>query len=390
MDDDRIHGLIGTIYDAALDPGRWVDVIGKLKAITKSRHGHLWCGSIHDDMQTLLSEPNHYFAFDNDDYSFAAFKDVSDQLHGSPIREPHLEHVPRIPEGRASLGRETVPLAVMKASDYYNEFGRHFALFQMLGAVMIRNKEDVSAIGLYRSEQDALYTEKEKKLLDLFLPHIRRSLNLFGRLQLAHTKTQTLQSSIDGLSSALVLLDQTRKVVFLNAAARRFLKRCGDLSVRHDRLQAKAHADTVQLEHLTRRVTGASGARPIGGAVSIRRANGKLPLQVVGAPLSSDNQAVVRDGPGAAALLVIHDPDGRIPIPQEVVAALFGLTSMEGSLLLALGQGQTLRQYSEEHCVTYNTARTHLRSLFAKTNTSKQSDLVRLMSGLAHSLVLSE
>ena len=69
---------------------------------------------------------------------------------------------------------------------------------------------------------------------------------------------------------------------------------------------------------------------------------------------------------------------------------LFGLTPMEGNLLLALGEGQTLKQYSEDHHVTYNTARTHLRSVFAKTGTSKQSDLVRLVSGLTHSLVLAE
>ena len=89
---------------------------------------------------------------------------------------------------------------------------------------------------------------------------------------------------------------------------------------------------------------------------------------------------------GAVALLVIHDPNVQASIPQEIVATLFGLTPMEGSLLVALSEGQTLRQYSDDHRVTYNTARTHLRSVFAKTNTSKQSDLVRLMSGVTHSM----
>ena len=293
MDDDRIHQLIGVIYDAALDPQHWVEVVGELKAITKSRHGHLWCGGVHDDMQALTSEPHQYLAFDNDSFPFAAFKSLSDQLDGSPIREPHLQHATRVPEGKASLGRDIVPPNELKSSDYYNEFACHFGLFQMLGAVMMRNREAVSAIGLFRSEQDPLYSEKEQRLLDLFLPHVRRSLNLFGRLQQASAKAQALQGSIDVLSSAILLLDQTGKVIFLNAAARHFFEQRRDFVVRHDRLHARRHADTVQLDHLTSCLTGPNGRKPIGGAVAIHRVDGALPLQVIGVPLSFDNQSSI-------------------------------------------------------------------------------------------------
>jgi DNA-binding CsgD family transcriptional regulator len=57
---------------------------------------------------------------------------------------------------------------------------------------------------------------------------------------------------------------------------------------------------------------------------------------------------------------------------------------------LALSQGQTLTQYANESQVTQNTARTHLKNIFAKTNTSKQSDLVRLMNGITRSVALRD
>ena len=157
MDDDDIHNLLGIIYDAALDPRLWINVVDQLKTATKSRHGHLWSGNVHDDIQKLLSERNRYLAFENDYFSFSEFKAVTDQLAGSGIQDPHLKRQHQAPEGRANLGRDLVPLKELQASDYYNEFGRHFGIFQMLGSVMICNKGDVNALGLFRPEQDAPY-----------------------------------------------------------------------------------------------------------------------------------------------------------------------------------------------------------------------------------------
>ena len=188
------------------------------------------------------------------------------------------------------------------------------------------------------------------------------------------------------MNSAVVLINQVGKVVFLNIAAERLLKRCPDLCISRDRLRAGSHVDTVRLEHVTRRVTGADGERPSGGALPIQRANGAPALQVIAAPLPIDNRAVPQGGSGAVALLMIHDPSSQTDLPQDVAATLFGLTPAETQLLLALSHGQSLKDYSEEAQVSQNTARTQLRSIFAKTNTSRQSDLVRLMSGIGLSL----
>ena len=391
MDDDRIHDLIGLIYDAALDPRHWITVVDQLKAATKSQHGHLWSGTIHDDVRTLLSERDQYLAFEHDGFSFDDFKAVSDRIGpDTRLTDPHLDRAHLAPEGKATLGRELVPLNDLRASDYYNEFGRRFGNFHMLGSVMVRSKEAVSALGFFRSERDAPYEDNEKRLLDLFLPHIRRSLNLSGHLQLTNTKARVLQSSLDALRSAIFLINETGKIVFFNAAADRLLKQSPDLFVKNDRLHARTHATTVRLEHLNRCATGAEGQKPIGGAVAIERVNAGLPLQVVAAPLSSNGQSVLKNGADAVALVVIHDPNVLDAVPKEIIGAMFGLTPTEAHLLLALSQGQTLKQYGDEHHVTHNTARTHLRNVFAKTNTSRQSDLVRLLSGLTHSLALSE
>ena len=227
-------------------------------------------------------------------------------------------------------------------------------------------------------------------MLDVFIPHIRRSLNLYNKLQMAGAQTVFLETAIDTLATALVLLNQNGEVAFLNATAARLTRRCRELCVRRDKLYATRHADTLQLERLIKKATGANGGRPLGGVVAIQRTLGKQPLQVTAAPLPRDNRTTLASDRRAVAVLMIHDPNEQTYVPQETIGTMFGLTPAEARLLLALSHGQTLKQYSDEQRVTRDTARTHLKSVFAKTRTSKQSDLVRLMSAFTYSATPSQ
>lgn len=213
---------------------------------------------------------------------------------------------------------------------------------------------------------------------------------LHNKLRMANTRAAVLQNSLDALARAIVLCDQNGKIIFLNAAAEHLIGRCPELVMRGDKLCATCYADTLKLEKLTKKVTGADGKQPFGGAVTIKRGVGKQPLQVAATPVPLENRAMLMTGMGSLAMLVIHDPSEQTFLPEEIVSSLFGLTPSETHLLLALSNGQTLKQFGDRTGVTQNTARTHLKSLFAKTRTSRQSDLIRLMSGLMHSMAFSD
>jgi DNA-binding CsgD family transcriptional regulator len=122
--------------------------------------------------------------------------------------------------------------------------------------------------------------------------------------------------------------------------------------------------------------------------MTIQRGFGCQALQVVAKPVPLDNRAKLATGFGFIAMLVIHDPSEETYLRRDILSAMFSLTSSEARLLSALSRGQTLKQYGADSHVTQNTARTHLKSVFAKTKTSRQSDLIRLISGLTHSVSL--
>jgi DNA-binding CsgD family transcriptional regulator len=61
---------------------------------------------------------------------------------------------------------------------------------------------------------------------------------------------------------------------------------------------------------------------------------------------------------------------------SELPRCHFGLTPAEARLALHLLAGETLRSAEAKLSMTYETARTHLKSIFQKTGTCRQAELV--------------
>jgi len=96
------------------------------------------------------------------------------------------------------------------------------------------------------------------------------------------------------------------------------------------------------------------------------------PLTVIVCPI----QSVGSDGPGHAAALVIAARREKLPRPADL-AQTYGLTRCEAELLAALIAGETLGSYCKRAGIKANTGKTHLRQVFAKTHTNRQTDAVR-------------
>ncbi len=86
-------------------------------------------------------------------------------------------------------------------------------------------------------------------------------------------------------------------------------------------------------------------------------------------------------GPGqAAAMLLISDPDVEVVVPRDLLQQLYGLTASEAKMAVKLSSGASFETVGEELSITYQTARNHLKAIFAKTDTHRQAQLVALVN----------
>lgn len=85
---------------------------------------------------------------------------------------------------------------------------------------------------------------------------------------------------------------------------------------------------------------------------------------------------------GAAAVLIatpITAPDAPM---TEMLNVLFDLTPGEARLARALFSGLTLQQAAADFGLSEQTLRSRLKAVFSKTGTSRQTDLIRMLTGL--------
>jgi DNA-binding CsgD family transcriptional regulator len=82
--------------------------------------------------------------------------------------------------------------------------------------------------------------------------------------------------------------------------------------------------------------------------------------------------------PKVTAALVLADPEAGSSTPAQILAELYSLTNAEARIALKLSTGANLMRISEEFGISYETTRNHLKSIFVKTDTHRQAEVVVL------------
>lgn len=78
-------------------------------------------------------------------------------------------------------------------------------------------------------------------------------------------------------------------------------------------------------------------------------------------------------------MLTLYDPSHTETLDLNFLCATFHLTPAESKLALMLVDGFLLKEISQKNNVNVDTVRKQLQSIYKKTGTNRQSDLVKLL-----------
>jgi DNA-binding CsgD family transcriptional regulator len=178
---------------------------------------------------------------------------------------------------------------------------------------------------------------------------------------------EALLELLDRMNCGAALLDQSGSVVRLNSAAQRCL-------AKHNSSYRPQAGQELQFvtQALRRLLGGPIEIDRLGQSPRIVQSSGGRPLIVHIRKL-----AQLGDRP---AVLTLVDLDECLEPNVNILRNVFGLTKAEAKLAARLACGETIEDIAEEHGVSISTARVQLKSIFTKTGTSRQAELVSLLT----------
>lgn len=180
---------------------------------------------------------------------------------------------------------------------------------------------------------------------------------------------------LNRLPMGVILVTAASQVLFMNGKAKNYLDQEDGLTVDQNRIcRASLNNENKQLSSLLQNVLAHEGEEATDGefAMSVTRELKDTPLTVMVAPIGTGIA-------GKGAVLFVSDPSEPVELSIEAICGLYGLTPAEGRLALGLTNGYKLDDLAEEWSVSMHTVRSQLRQIFRKTDTSRQSELVKLI-----------
>ena len=84
----------------------------------------------------------------------------------------------------------------------------------------------------------------------------------------------------------------------------------------------------------------------------------------------------------AKGVITLIDPDDCLELPQDLLQAAYGLTPAEARVAQRVACGENPEEIADRHQVSPGTVRMQLKSIFQKTNTKRQAQLVSLLARL--------
>lgn len=365
-----LSALLATLYAAPLEPENWQVFFDHLCALTNTASGYMVSvrprgnellagGGLNFEPEILSLYNEHYAA-------------------GDPYTEPATANR----TGGIISGEALVRRYDLLRSELYNDLLRRYDLEHMTLLSCGWSVEGGDMFPLWRSPKQGAMDAASLQLLRTLLPHVRTAIRLRTKVMDYNISEQFSEASLDAMSIAALLVTDKGQVRHMNQRAAALLQCADGLLLRGGALTATDSRESAQLDLLIKGAIASNrnipGSIP-GGAMRILRVHEKTPLQVTILPLPEQDLAVQIE---PVAMVFVGDPSSS-PRPRGAfMQQLYGLTPTESRLADLLLEGLDVREAAERLHTSLGTARFHLKRVFAKTGTRRQTQLMRLMLSL--------
>lgn len=290
-----------------------------------------------------------------------------------------------IKSGIVEIRREEVSVLTRERGEVIGEFAlldgapRSSSVVAQTDVVLLKLKRNDFEKLLHHHDQLRMailrtLTSKLRQDVDLKVFSQRDAKRKIGELE---EQRNVLADALNRVPIGIILIDRNKKIILINRNAQIVIDQKDGLTLESGKVTTTSLIEKGLLGKMIQdAVLGGTRQEKKGGVIRIPRPSLKRSLSLLIAPLSIEY--TIGNNMAAAAIFV-SDPEAGIATAEDILKRLYHLTLSEIHLTSLLLQGKSLEEASKELKIKKNTARTYLKSIFQKTDTIRQSQLIRLL-----------
>lgn len=359
--------LIDVIYDAALDPRKWIALLSRFI----------------DDLDCSGAS---FCIQDSDPSAIQQLIAVQRSADGDGLRRYHYaapyllwdEGEAARPWNPAAARLAVVQSAFLEKSEPYDDLLASQRAGRRFDVLRLADQGSITSLTLFRNDGMEYFGTAERQYLDLLKPHLRRAARLSLTLADLRGKRRAQMAVLDRLPFGTLVLDCQGRVLLMNRGAKGILSKTEALKIKLGRLTGARAKDMGQLKKFFGRCTRerALAAPCRHELLSFSDLTGRNSVSLLLAPVDLTDGL---DATGATVTGFLFDSDHRPKVCRPTLVRLYQLTGAESRLVEALVAGETLETAAGRFGVSKQTLRKQLGTIYQKTGTHRQAELMSLV-----------
>jgi DNA-binding CsgD family transcriptional regulator len=236
----------------------------------------------------------------------------------------------------------------------------------------------MATLAAMRGRDRGPFGNEETARFGLVVPHLRRAFELYALLDQAKTTLTDIGAALDLVDAGVFLADSDLRVAHTNRAAEELIRVADGIAVRGGKLHCSDPRAGRKLSlAASLALEAARGRQQLTNAdhIEVPRSGGEAPYRVSLHPLPK-RAGKSAMGVRAEIAVVVRRPGQTAAETARKLQAALRLTPAEAALAANLAAGRSLDDHARERGVAISTVRSQLKSLFAKTETNRQGELV--------------